>query len=493
MTIDRPELWWPRALGRADAPRPPRRASCSTRARAAGRPTPATCARACGRCAFDRGSRASTASASSSRGRTTARRGWRIAEATPEELARDVELACEAGLDLLRIHAHITRPGALRRGRRGRPAPLAGPSPAVGVRPRHPQAGGATGHGGGRPPRPPSVDRGVVRPQRADGDRERPRHVGRSEGAAPHGGAGRRRAGAADVEQDGARPLREASTGEGGRHPTGDRPQRRAPPPAAARRHRQPPLLRLVPRSRARLPRVPPGHARMARFVTEFGAQAVPTDADFCEPERWPDLDWERLGRTHALQRSLFDRHVPPDDHATFDAWRAATQAYQATVVRRHIEALRRIKYRPTGGFAQFCFADGHPAVTWSVLGHDRAPKAAYEALRDACRPVIVVADRLPEEVDGRPGARARRARGERPASAARRRRGHRAPAVERRQPHLAVAGRHPRRRGASGSGPCRSSCRKPRDRSPSTSTAGTAASRWTTATRRRSSDRPGP
>jgi beta-mannosidase len=90
---------------------------------------------------------------------------------------------------------------------------------------------------------------------------------------------------------------------------------------------------------------------------------------------------------------------VPPAEHATFDAWRAATQTYQATVVRRHIEALRRIKYRPTGGFAQFCFADGHPAVTWSVLGHDRVPKAAYDALREACRPVIVVADRVPEEV----------------------------------------------------------------------------------------------
>jgi beta-mannosidase len=139
---------------------------------------------------------------------------------------------------------------------------------------------------------------------------------------------------------------------------------------------------------------------RMGRFVTELGAQAVPETADFCEPERWPDLDWDRLGRTHALQKAIFDRVVPPADHATFEGWRGATQAYQAVVIRRQIEALRRIKYRPTGGFAQFCFADGHPAVTWSVLGHDRAPKAGYEALRQACRPVIVVADRLPEVVD---------------------------------------------------------------------------------------------
>jgi beta-mannosidase len=33
-----------------------------------------------------------------------------LAEATPEEIRRDVALAADAGLDLLRVHAHITRP-----------------------------------------------------------------------------------------------------------------------------------------------------------------------------------------------------------------------------------------------------------------------------------------------------------------------------------------------------------------------------------------------
>lgn len=135
---------------------------------------------------------------------------------------------------------------------------------------------------------------------------------------------------------------------------------------------------------------------RLGRFVTEFGAQAVPNSADFCEADRWPDLDWERLGRTHGLQKPIFDRLTPPSDYATFEDWRTATQAYQAKLLRRQIEALRRIKYRPTGGFAQFCLADGHPSITWSVLGHDRSPKLGYDALRAACRPVIVVADDLP-------------------------------------------------------------------------------------------------
>ena len=67
--------------------------------------------------------------------------------------------------------------------------------------------------------------------------------------------------------------------------------------------------------------------------------------------------------------------------------------------MKHHVETLRRLKYRPTGGFAQFCFADGMPAVTWAVLGHDRQPKLAYDALAQACQPVIVVADRLPAVV----------------------------------------------------------------------------------------------
>ena len=55
------------------------------------------------------------------------------------------------------------------------------------------------------------------------------------------------------------------------------------------------------------------------------------------------------------------------------------------------------MKYRPTGGFCQFSLADGYPGVTWSVLDHERVPKAGYHALAAACAPVIITADR-PEE-----------------------------------------------------------------------------------------------
>jgi beta-mannosidase len=143
---------------------------------------------------------------------------------------------------------------------------------------------------------------------------------------------------------------------------------------------------------------------RLARFVTEFGAQAVPADAAFLEPERWPDLDWDRAYRNHALQKPFMDTYVPPAAHGSFDEWRDATQRYQATLIRHHVETLRRLKYSPCGGFAQFNFADGFPSVTWSVLGHDRQPKLGYAALAAACAPVVIVTDPLP--ATARPGER---------------------------------------------------------------------------------------
>jgi beta-mannosidase len=135
---------------------------------------------------------------------------------------------------------------------------------------------------------------------------------------------------------------------------------------------------------------------RLVRFVSEFGAQAVPTTADFCEPRRWPDLDWDRLESVHGLRRDLLDLIADPTEMDSFAEWRDATQRYQAELVRRQVETLRRLKYRPTGGFAQFLLADAHPSISASLLDHRRRSKQGLEAFAAACRPVIVVADPLP-------------------------------------------------------------------------------------------------
>ena len=139
---------------------------------------------------------------------------------------------------------------------------------------------------------------------------------------------------------------------------------------------------------------------RLARFVSEFGAQAVPSGSlPWLDDSQWPHLDWEYLARKHGLQKDRFDVYVPPGEYATFDEWRHATQRYQAELIRRCVETVRRLKYRPSGGFCQFALADSWQGVTWSVLGIDRTPKMGYDALAAACAPVIVVADQLPAVV----------------------------------------------------------------------------------------------
>ena len=75
------------------------------------------------------------------------------------------------------------------------------------------------------------------------------------------------------------------------------------------------------------------------------------------------------------------------------------TQHAQAQVLRITIEALRKVKYRPTGGFCAFYLADPSPAGGFGIFDSQRRPKPAWHAVVDACRPVIVVSDSPPPVV----------------------------------------------------------------------------------------------
>ncbi len=318
-----------------------------------------------------------------------------LGEATPDELRRDVALAVDANLDLLRIHAHIGRPELydaadeaglllwqdlpLQWGyaRSVRKQAQRQAREAVDLLGHHPSVAVWCGHN-----EPLALD---IEPGSADVASVAARFVAAQELPTWNKTILDRSIKRTIEKADPSRPVI-AHSGVLPHPPLLDGTDSHLYFGWYHNDERDlPALARLVP--------------RMVRFVTEFGAQAVPTTAGFMEPERWPDLDWERLGRTHALQKAIFDRRVPPIDHPTFESWRDATQAYQAELLRHHVETLRRLKYRPTGGFAMFSFADGWPGVTWSVLDHERVPKAGHAALVEACRPVIVVADRLPAEV----------------------------------------------------------------------------------------------
>ncbi|HET9690139.1 MAG TPA: hypothetical protein VFP61_03230 [Acidimicrobiales bacterium] len=132
----------------------------------------------------------------------------------------------------------------------------------------------------------------------------------------------------------------------------------------------------------------------VARFVSGLSAQSAPDDPAGL-PGRWPALDWERLA-ADGTDVGLVTGLVPTAAHPTYGSWRDATQALQADLVARSVLDLRRLKYRPNGGFTVATMVDAHPAVSAALLDHDRRPKAAWAALTAACAPVVVVADRLP-------------------------------------------------------------------------------------------------
>lgn len=320
----------------------------------------------------------------------------RLAEATPAELRRDVELAREAGLDLLRLHAHIARPEtydaadelgmliwqdfplyrgyartvrkqALRQAREA--VDLLAHRPSVAIWCAHDEPFAVDGDPVDDPDvvttpakllaaqQLPSWNRSIL-------DRSVRRAIDRADGTRPV------------IAHSGVLP-----------HP---------PQLDGTDTHVSFGWALGDPRDLVGFARAVP---RLVRWVGDLSAQSVPDTDGFAEPERWPDLDWDALGEVHGMARSVFARRVPPEDHPSVDAWRQATQEHQADVVRHQVEALRRLKYRPTGGFTVHLLADGHPAISSSLLDHERVPKLAWHALRDACRPVIATADRLPAEL----------------------------------------------------------------------------------------------
>ena len=384
VTVERPDLWWPRALGNPvlhdvtvavrldDLPSDERQLRTGLRSVRLRRWI----------CAVN-GERLFLKGANQGPTRMA------LAEATPDELRADVAWALDAGLDLLRLHAHVSRPelydaadeqglllwqdmpllGGYARGVRRAAARQA--REAVDLLGHHPSIAVWCGHDEPVPVDAPLWAQQVPRWNRTVLDASVKRALERADGSRPA------------VAHSGVLP-----------HP---------PQLEGTDSHLWFGWHRGDERDLAGFARALP---RMVRFVGAFGAQAVPSadatgdGAAFCQPDRWPDLDWDRLAERHNLQKERLDRYVPPAAHADFDDWRTATQRYQAELIRRHVETLRRLKYRPTGGFAQFCLADGHPGVTWSVIDHDRRPKLGYAALCEACRPVIVVADRLPATVE---------------------------------------------------------------------------------------------
>jgi hypothetical protein len=73
----------------------------------------------------------------------------------------------------------------------------------------------------------------------------------------------------------------------------------------------------------------------------------------------------------------------------TLEDFIANSQAYQAQLIQYATECYRRAGSGKVTGLFQFDFTDPWPAITWSVLDYWRAHKPAFDALRRSMQPVL--------------------------------------------------------------------------------------------------------
>jgi beta-mannosidase len=131
---------------------------------------------------------------------------------------------------------------------------------------------------------------------------------------------------------------------------------------------------------------------RNLRFVTEFGAQSFPNEENLRRflPSDLKQVDWEEVTRRYAFQPKVMALWLDWRNCQTWQELIELSQQYQSELNRYYIDRLRFHKYRPTGGIVTFNLTDPCPAVQWSVVDYWREPKKSYAALKTAFHPQYV-------------------------------------------------------------------------------------------------------
>jgi len=130
------------------------------------------------------------------------------------------------------------------------------------------------------------------------------------------------------------------------------------------------------------------------KLVDEFGTQSFPNYESAIKfmADNLEKLDWEELEKKYLAQPPYLRKFIPAKNCPDLKSYIQATQDYQSFVNRYYIDRLRYLKYRPNGGALSFDFNDPNPAISWSVLDYWRVPKSSYYELKKAFSPVYAFA-----------------------------------------------------------------------------------------------------
>ncbi len=124
------------------------------------------------------------------------------------------------------------------------------------------------------------------------------------------------------------------------------------------------------------------------------GAQSLPPTASpfwkLVNLTRWPpsEEDVEELAYRCLQLPILKPPYGAPAESRSLEEYVEASQAYQARLLREAVARYRWLKFSPSIGVIAPLFKDPFPAVTPSALDYYGTPKLAYEALKEALKPV---------------------------------------------------------------------------------------------------------
>jgi beta-mannosidase len=140
-----------------------------------------------------------------------------------------------------------------------------------------------------------------------------------------------------------------------------------------------------------------------ARFLSEFGLQAVPSIETLhaCLPKAdvWPPgAGWEvHKAELSKLWRYVRSIHSPQgrgtgeegETTLSLESFSTASQQVQALGLQFAIEHMRRRKGE-TDGVCLWQFNEPWPAISWAIVDYWRRPKLAYQRLKDLYKPVLI-------------------------------------------------------------------------------------------------------
>lgn len=135
--------------------------------------------------------------------------------------------------------------------------------------------------------------------------------------------------------------------------------------------------------------------AETARFLSEFGLQALPhletLAAALPDPAaQWPtrQADRPKLERYASLFQAEVDR-ATPSPLSNLQALITNSQRAQAVALQTAIEHMRR-RRGEAGGVCLWQFNEPWPAISWAIVDYFGRPKLAYNRLADWYNPILV-------------------------------------------------------------------------------------------------------